>query len=87
MVGCSVPVLRFCAFVAMVSANRVSLPLMPEDASQRNSVVKVPELDSRNLTDERAWGNYSPAPCFTASLDIIDKIINPYALGWHCLFL
>jgi hypothetical protein len=25
---------------------------MPEDVSQRSSVVKVPELDSKNLIDE-----------------------------------
>ena len=50
----------------------------PEDASQRNSEVKVPELDSRNLTDERFAGRrleLSKTFLFEPELlDIIDKI-------------
>merc|ERR1712070_461166 len=50
----------------------------PEDASQRSSEVKVPELDSRNLTDEL------PSCCFT-QFTLLPPIHNRVVCTKNCL--
>merc|ERR1712195_79311 len=52
-------------------------PVIQEDVSQRSSVVKVLELDSRNLTDERWLGSMLCSPPNHVDVFVyIDSIIS-----------
>merc|ERR1719263_670531 len=42
--------------ISFSNMTRLFSPVIPEDANQRNSVVKVPELDSRRCEPKKFGG-------------------------------